>query len=74
MTRQRAGLWSRFGLQRETIDVGEDREIGFALATGDRESHRLFERVGGTKQQLDDFVGGSLTAAPQVVEQILQPM
>src|SRR4029077_16925132 len=68
------GLWSRFRLQRESIDVGEDREIGFTLATGDRESHRLLERVGATDQQLDDFVGGRLTAAPEVVEQILQAM
>ena len=60
--------------KRESIDVGEDGEIGFTLATGDREPHRLLERVGGTEQQLDDFVGGSRTAAPEVVEQILEAM
>jgi hypothetical protein len=71
VTRERAGLRGGFRLQRGPIDIVEDCEIGFALAACDGEPDRFLERIGGAKQQLNDFIGGRATAAAQMVEQVL---
>src|SRR6266545_876757 len=71
MTRETAGLRGGFRLQRRPIDFGEHRQVGLALAPRHGEPDRFLERVGGAKQQLNDFVGWRSTAAAQMVEQIL---
>ena len=53
------------------IDVGEDGEIGFPLASCDGEPDRFLERIGGAEQQLNDVVGRRATAAAQMIEQVL---
>ena len=71
MSRERAGLRRGFRLDDGSIDVGEYGEIGFALATGDGEPDHFLQRIGGAKQQLNDVFGRCVTAAAQVVEQVL---
>src|SRR6266508_2532752 len=71
MPRETAGLRGGFRLQRRPIDFGEHRQVGLALAPRHGEPDRFLERVGGAKQQLNDFVGWRSTAAAQMVEQIL---
>ncbi len=71
MTRERAWLWRGFRLDRGLIDLGEDREVGFPLTACNGEPDRFLERIGRAKQQLDDVLGGCVTAATQMVEQVL---